>query len=159
MTRARVVLAEDNAGMAEQLKALLGAEHDVVEVVRDGLALVRAVEASRPDLIVSDIAMPGLSGLAAAQAIAARHPDTRIVFVTVRNEATVIRTALSGGARGYVVKTDAGEELLTAVRAVLAGGRYVSSSGRTALEGLGLPDTASRRTSERSVEALDDPLK
>jgi DNA-binding NarL/FixJ family response regulator len=130
-----VVLAEDNAGMAEQLKALLGAEHDVVDVVRDGLALVRAVEASRPDVIVADIAMPGLSGLAAAQAIVARDPAARIVFVTVQDEATVIRTALSGPARGYVVKADAGEELPSAMRAVLAGGRYVSSSARAALEG------------------------
>jgi len=130
----RVVLAEDNPAMAGQLGELLGSEYDVVEVVRDGHALVAAVEAWRPDVIVSDIAMPGLSGLAAARVIVARHPEARIVFVTVQDEGAVIRKALSDGARGYVVKDDAGDELPSAVRMVLAGGQYVSSSARAVLK-------------------------
>lgn len=84
--------------------------------------------------------MPGLDGLAAAQAIVAQHPEARIVFVTVRDDGVLIRKALSKGARGYVVKADAGDELSSAVRTVLAGGRYVSASARAALEGSGLPN-------------------
>jgi DNA-binding NarL/FixJ family response regulator len=84
-------------------------------------------------VIVSDIAMPGLSGLAAARVIVAQYPEARIVFVTVQDEGAVIRKALSDGARGYVVKGDAGDELPSAVRMVLAGGQYVSSSARAAL--------------------------
>jgi DNA-binding NarL/FixJ family response regulator len=137
VTRPRVVLAEDNAAMAGQLTALLRSECDVVAIVQDGQALIDAVEAWHPDVIVSDVAMPGLGRLAAARVIVARHPAARIVFVTVRNEGAVIRKALSEGARGYVVKGDAGDALPGAVRTVLADGRYVSSSARAALEASG----------------------
>lgn len=134
MTRPRVVLAEDNPAMAGQLATLLRSECDVVAMVQDGQALIEAVEAWHPDVIVSDIAMPGLSGLAAARIIVTRDPEARIVFVTVRSEVAVIRKALSEGARGYVVKGDAGDALPGAVRTVLAGGHYLSSSARAALE-------------------------
>jgi DNA-binding NarL/FixJ family response regulator len=125
-----VVLAEDHVPMASQLRALLAPAYDVVQTVGDGAALVEAVEAQRPDLIVSDITMPGLSGLAAARAILAGHPMARIVFVTVRDEASVVRAALQCGVLAYVVKVDVGEELLSAVRAAAAGEQYVSTSAR-----------------------------
>jgi DNA-binding NarL/FixJ family response regulator len=129
----RVVLAEDHAAMAQQLRALLIPDYDVV-IARDGLALIDAVEASPPDVIVSDLAMPGISGLAAAQSILARHPGARIVFVTVEDEPAVIRKAISIGALGYVLKCDAGEELANAVRSALGGSQYLSVTSRAVLK-------------------------
>ena len=137
MTRARVVLAEDHPVMAQHLRALLASEHEVIDIVQDGRALIETVEACRPDVVVCDIAMPGLSGLAAARVLLDRDPEARIVFVTVRDERAVIRKAMSGGARGYVVKCDAGDELPGAVRTVLGGGYCVSFTARAALEGSG----------------------
>jgi two-component system NarL family response regulator len=134
MTRPRVVLAEDNAPMAQQLLALLEPSCEVVKSVGDGAALIDAVSALQPDVIVSDIAMPGVSGLAAARRILAAQPAARIVVVTIRDEPSVVRAALQYGVLAYVLKDDAGDELVSAVRAVIAGEEYVSTNARAALK-------------------------
>ena len=133
MTRIRVVLAEDHPEMAQHLRALIDTYYEV-DVVADGQALIAAVNVEMPDIIITDIAMPGMSGLIAARSIRAAHPAARFIFVSVRDEPSVIRKALSEGALGYVIKSDAGDELMKAVQTVLAGGRYVSSSARAALK-------------------------
>jgi DNA-binding NarL/FixJ family response regulator len=120
--------------MAGHLQSLLTSDYDV-DIARDGRALIEAVEARLPDVIVSDIAMPGASGLTAAKIILAAHPDARIIFITVHEEAVVIRRAMAEGGRGYVTKSDAGDELANAVRTVLDGGQYISSTARVALAG------------------------
>ena len=77
--------------------------------------------------------MPRLSGLAAARIILARHLATRFVFVTMRDERAVVRAALECGGLAYVLKCDAGDELVAAVRAAVAGEEYVSTNARSAL--------------------------
>jgi DNA-binding NarL/FixJ family response regulator len=139
VARARALLAEDNATVAERLRTLLAPEFDVVETVRDGTALIDAALSLAPDVILSDIGMPGLNGLGAARIILTRQPAARIVFITVHAEPAVVRSALLAGACGYVLKGDAGDELLPALRAVLGGGQYVSTRARAALERSGPP--------------------
>ncbi|HTO67670.1 MAG TPA: response regulator transcription factor [Bradyrhizobium sp.] len=134
MKKIRVILAEDHPEMAQQLQALLDPRYDV-DVVPDGQALIAAASLAAPDLIISDIAMPGISGLVAARHILKAHPNALIIFATVLDEPAIIRRALAEGARGYVMKADAGDELADAVDMVLAGGQYVSSSARAALGG------------------------
>ena len=119
--------------MAQHLRALLDPDYDV-HVVPDGRALVAAVELDMPDLIISDIAMPGISGLAAAHRIRDAHPEARIIFISVLDEPAVIRKALAEGAFGYVIKSDAGDALANAVQTVLGGGHYVSASAQVALK-------------------------
>src|SRR5262245_42090936 len=123
--------------MAAELKELLMADHDIVEVVTDGASLIESARRHQPDVIVSDIAMPGINGLAAAKTLVTRRPDVRIVLVTVHDSRAVIRKALDCGARGYVLKSDAGDELVAAVRVALEGGRYLSSGARVALRRAG----------------------
>ena len=125
--------------MATELKELLIADHDIVAVVPDGASLIEAARRHRPDAIVSDIAMPGINGLAAAATIFASQPDMPIVFVTVQDSRAVIKKAFQCGVRGYVLKSDAGNELVAALRVALGGGQYLSSAGRIALRGAG-PD-------------------
>jgi DNA-binding NarL/FixJ family response regulator len=132
VTRIRVVLAEDHPEMALQLRALLASEYDV-RVVSDGRALMAAVDLEMPDIIISDIKMPGLDGLTAALNIRAKHPEVPFIFVSVQDDPAIIRKALAEGAHGYVIKSDAGDELVGAVEAVLGGGHYLSSSARGAL--------------------------
>ncbi len=120
--------------MATELHALLGTDYDVVDVVQDGAALIEAATRVRPDAIVCDIAMPGVTGLTAAVSILAMQPDARIVFVTVLDSRAVVRRALNTGARGYVLKCDAGHELVAAVRTAIHGGSYLSTNARMALE-------------------------
>jgi DNA-binding NarL/FixJ family response regulator len=128
-----VVLAEDHPEMATELQALLATDYDVLDVVQDGAALIEAARRDLPDAIVTDIAMPGVNGLAAAVVILAKHPDARIVFVTVQDNRRVIRKALESGVRGYVLKCDAGKELVAAVRTAIEGGQYVSVNARVVL--------------------------
>jgi DNA-binding NarL/FixJ family response regulator len=132
------LLAEDHVEMAHRLRSLLSSDYDV-DIAADGLALIAAVGTRVPDVIISDIMMPGISGLNAARKILATHPDSRIIFVSVRDEPAVIRKAFSAGALGYVVKSDAGEELANAVETVLVGGRFVSSAAQEALNRSGTP--------------------
>ena len=119
--------------MASELREVLIAEYDVVEIVHDGAALIEATQRALPDAIVCDIAMPRVNGLAAAASILATRPDARIVFVTVQDSRAVIKKALDCGARGYVLKSDAGNELVAAVRTALEGGFYLSANARRIL--------------------------
>ena len=125
--RARVVLAEDHPAVLEQLRRLLGESFDVIACVRDGYALLGAALALRPDVVVSDVAMPGIDGIEAAAQIRQAMPQMVIVFVSVHDEQALVDRGLQTGALGYVLKNAAGEELVPAVHAALRGEQHVSS--------------------------------
>ena len=128
MTRPTVLIAEDHEAVAEQLRSVLQAECDVVGVVRDGRSLILAVDADMPEVIVSDVTMPGMDGLTAAQQILRRHPGACIVFVTVHDDPCIVRRAVGLGALGYVLKGDAAEELLVAVHSARARHLHLSTN-------------------------------
>jgi len=127
MNRPTIILAEDHPNVAEQLRRLLGSDFDVVAVVGHGEALVKAALRLKPDIIVTDISMPGLDGIKAAQEILLHQPSVGIVFVTVHDDRALARKALAVGL-GYVLKTSAGEELVDAVNAALDSRPFVSAS-------------------------------
>ena len=127
MNRPTIVLAEDHPNVAEQLRRLLATAFNVVAVVGHGEALVKTALKLKPDLVVTDISMPGMDGLRAAQELVQQMPSLGIVFVTVHDDPSLARKALAIG-RGYVLKTSAGEELVDAVFAALDSRRFVSAS-------------------------------
>jgi DNA-binding NarL/FixJ family response regulator len=134
--RIRVLVADDHLAVAKSLRAVLEPEFDVIAIVGDGHALVAAATTLTPDVIVTDIAMPGLDGLAAADEILRRHPTARIVFVTVHNDAELVQKGLATGALGYVLKLTAGEELVPAIHAALRGQQHVTPLiGRRNMQG------------------------
>lgn len=124
--RARVILADDHPEVVEDIRALVEPEFDVVATVGDGNALVAAAETIGFDVIVTDIAMPGLNGIAAAVQILRNNPAARIVFVTVHNQPELVEKGLAIGALGYVLKLRAGEDLVPAIHTVLRGQRHLS---------------------------------
>jgi DNA-binding NarL/FixJ family response regulator len=109
------------------LRALLEPEFQVVADVSDGDALVSAAEQFAPDVIVTDITMPGMDGIEATILIRERNPAIRIVFVTVHVNSALVERGLAAGALGYVVKRMAGDDLVPAVHAALGGQRFVSA--------------------------------
>ena len=128
MGRPRVLLAEDHAHVADELRKLLEPEFDVAAVVGDGHALLREAEAIRPDVIVTDIAMPGLDGIAAMTMLLARRPGLPVVLVSVHDDAEVVERGYAAGALAYVVKLAASRDLVPAVRTALRGERYHTHS-------------------------------
>jgi len=128
MPRPRVLLADDHTETAAQLRKLLESDFEVVALVEDGRALVSEAARLTPDVIVTDISMPGLDGIDAAALIRRRDPEARIVFVTVHSEPLLVERGLAAGALGYVLKDTAGDELVAAVHAALDGQRFIGSA-------------------------------
>lgn len=124
--RPRVILADDHRMVAEGLGRLIGEAADLIEQVTDGRQLVASVRRHKPDLVVSDITMPFMSGLDALRVLRKEGPKTHFIFLTVHTDAQVAMEAIRAGARGYLLKAAAGEELLEAIRAVMAGRVYLT---------------------------------
>jgi two-component system response regulator NreC len=123
----RLILADDHHVVRQGLRALL--ERDGFEIAAeaaDGNAAVTLVEVYHPDIAVLDLSMPGLNGVDAAREILQRHPKVGIILLTVHNEDYQVVTALRAGIRGYVIKTQAADELVRAIREVATGGMYLS---------------------------------
>ena len=126
MGRGRVLLAEDHAPTMRLWRTLIEPEFEIVGAVADGQSLVDAAERLSPDVIVSDIVMPTMNGIAAAEIILRSHPASRIVFATVHADHMMLRAALAVGAFGYVLKVRAGDDLVPAIRAALRGELHIS---------------------------------
>jgi two-component system response regulator DesR len=123
----RVVLAEDQTMVLGALAALLELEPDIEVVARaaDGRDALRAVENLNPDLFVTDIEMPGMTGLEVASALALSRPSVRTIILTTFARPGYLRRALDAGARGYLLKDRPATELAEAVRRVHQGLRAI----------------------------------
>jgi DNA-binding NarL/FixJ family response regulator len=126
MTLPRVLLADDHAGSAALLRDILEEAFEVVGEVADGHALLAEVERLAPEVVVTDIGMPGLDGIEACRRIVARNAAIRVVLVTVHTDSALVERGLAAGAFAYVVKRVAGDALLPAIRAALEGKRCVA---------------------------------
>jgi DNA-binding NarL/FixJ family response regulator len=100
---------------------------EILLEVSDGQEAVYRGENLRPDLIVLDIGLPTLNGIKVAQRIREVSPNSKILFLSEQNSPDIVETALESGGAAYVVKSDAGRELLAAVKAVSKGKRYISA--------------------------------
>ncbi|ANC73142.1 response regulator transcription factor [Deinococcus radiodurans] len=125
----RVLLAEDQTLVLGALAALLSLEDDldVVGTAADGAEALMQVHTLRPDVLVTDIEMPRLSGLDLAERVRQEAPQTRVVIVTTFTRAGYLRRALDAGARGYLLKDAPSHELADAIRRVHAGGRAIDA--------------------------------
>lgn len=124
--RFRLVLADDHHDVLDAIRDLLEPEFEVLDAVTEGLALVESVSRLRPDAVISDIRMPRLGGIEAGAQLLRGRLCTAVILLTMHNEPHLVKKALQAGIRGYVLKVDAGEELIPAVYAVLGGDRYLS---------------------------------
>jgi DNA-binding NarL/FixJ family response regulator len=126
LTRIRVLLADDHLEFLTGIKTALSDQYDVVDAVQDGEALIHAAQATMPDLIISDLTMPVMSGLQAALRLKEIGLSIKFIFLTVQSSPFYARRAMQAGAKGYVLKSYATEQLQDAISEVLAGGTYVS---------------------------------
>jgi len=123
-----IVLADDHAVVRQSLKRLLNQQADfhLVGESGNGLEALSLVKQLQPDLLVTDLMMPGLNGLEVTRRIRLSFPATRVIVVSVNCDEPYVAGAFRCGANGFVMKTACGRHLVPAVRAVLAGQRYLS---------------------------------
>ena len=127
MGKLRIMLADDHALVREGLKQLIDGEPDmeVVGEAGDGLQACQQVAALRPDVLVLDLSMPGLSGLQATEQLRQAGTPVKVLVLSMHEEEGYLRQLLRAGASGYVLKRAAAGELTRAVRTVAAGGMYI----------------------------------
>ncbi|MDX2194396.1 MAG: response regulator transcription factor [Gemmatimonadales bacterium] len=149
----RILIADDHALVREGIRRVLAEEpgYEVVAEAATGTEAVALAEATRPDVAVLDISMPGESGLVAAGRIRQRVPSTRVLILSMYENAEYLLEAMRAGAHGYLLKDSAATELRDAIRAVQAGDTYFSPAVARQL------GTATRQQAEREHQkaALD----
>ena len=128
MPKIRVLVAEDFAPFRHFVRSTLSQRPNlqIVAEVSDGREAVQKTKELKPELMLLDVGLPTLNGIAAARQILKLIPDAKIIFVTQESSGEVAEEAFKSGARGYVVKTRAGSDLLAAVDAVLEGRQFIS---------------------------------
>jgi DNA-binding NarL/FixJ family response regulator len=127
MRRPTVLLADDHAIVTDGLARILNeAAFDVVGAVRDGESLVEAAMRLRPDVIVTDLSMPRLSGLDVLARLKRERLESKVIVLTMHQDAEVAADAIRAGAAGFLLKESAGDELIAAVRHALDGKIYIT---------------------------------
>lgn len=126
----RILIAEDHALLVDALQLLLGTQPDLhcVGIARNGEQARDLALVLQPDVLLLDLGLPKLDGMAVMEALQRAQLPTRVLVVTARLDAYLVRTALALGAAGYLPKDDDSEELLRAIRRVAQGRRHISAS-------------------------------
>jgi len=163
MKKIAVLLADDHAVVRQGLRALLSAEGDIVVVgeAKNGREAVLLAKQSLPDVVVMDVAMPGMNGLEATRQIVRHVPSSKVLVLTSYGDEAYVTQLLAAGAMGYLVKQTAADDLLKAIRQVRAGQQFFSpviarrlrQQGPTAL-GLGEASARSGKLTSREAEVL-----
>ena len=157
MRRYTVVVADDHAIVKEGVVSLLKAEgFDVVGAVSNGDELVDAARRLRPDVIVTDISMPGLNGLEALTRLKAQQTDSKVILLTMHHDAVLATRAMRAGASGFLLKHSAGEELLTAIHQAVEGRVYLTPTlTKEVLDQMAIPSgDVSPQLTARQLEVL-----
>jgi two-component system NarL family response regulator len=139
----RVLIVDDHPMVTEGIQSILESYDDitVVGALNNGREAIDQVCALAPDVILMDLNMPEISGINATEMILEKCPDTRILILSMHNSPEYINTALSHGAKGYVLKDVPTDEIKTAIETVMAGKQYLCTGAKTSLS----PRTADGR--------------
>jgi len=130
MERLRVLLADDHVMFMEGLRSILNPYCDVVGTAENSSNALAAADRLRPDVIVLDISIPEINGIRTARLLQERGTSAKIIFCTMHSDPVLVEEAFRIGAAGYVLKTDAGGEIIAAIAEVAQGRKYVSARMR-----------------------------
>jgi DNA-binding NarL/FixJ family response regulator len=126
--RVRILLADDNAAVLDTVTRLLERDYDIVAAVKDGREVVKQCLRLKPDVVVLDISMGPVNGIDLARQLCEVDSNVKIAFLTVHEDNDYVNAAIGAGAMAYVVKPHLSADLRSAIKAVLAGKFFVSSS-------------------------------
>jgi two-component system NarL family response regulator len=146
----RVIIVEDQRIVRELLSAMLAGEPDtaVVGQARTGGEAIELAERLQPDVVLLDITLPDIDGIAVMQSLRSRHPAMRVIALSIHDERSYVEGMIDAGASGYVLKSATVDELRHAIRAVAQGETYLSAELRRA------PPTADNLPGRKVVSAL-----
>ncbi len=124
----RVLIVDDHAFIRRGVQTILHSypEWEFCGEAENGKEAIRLADELKPEVIIMDVSMPGLNGIEATRAIRKAQPDVKIVLLTLHESAELLRSAFRAGARGYLLKTDAEQELVKALTVVVGEGSYIS---------------------------------
>jgi DNA-binding NarL/FixJ family response regulator len=126
MARPRILLADDHTLVVEAFKNLLEPQFEVVGTVADGRALLEVAPKLAPDVILVDLAMPSLNGMDAGERLKQSLPNTKLIVLTMTEDASVAAEVMKRWANGFLLKKSAGSELIRAIKEVLKGESYIT---------------------------------
>jgi DNA-binding NarL/FixJ family response regulator len=125
-SRLRVLLADDHKMLLDAFRGLLEPQYEIVGIASDGRALVDLAISVRPEVIILDIAMPGLNGMDACAKLRRKLPETRFIFLTMNEDPDIAAEAIKIGASGYLLKSSTSAELFIAIEQAIAGKTYIT---------------------------------
>jgi two-component system response regulator NreC len=125
----RIAIAEDHQSLVDGINLLLKYEEDIIIVgtANDGEELISIVEKKQPDVVITDIKMPKIDGIAATRIIKKQFPDTKIIGFSMFDQEDAVRQMIAAGASGYLFKNSPLEDVLSAIRAVATGEQFFDS--------------------------------
>jgi len=152
MNKNRILLADDHAVLRSGLKLLLNSEPDmeVIGEAASGLEAVRLAGELKPDILLLDISMPGLTGQAALKIIKDQHPEIKVLVLSMHEDESYVHEMLKAGADGYVPKKAADAELLAAIRSTVRGEHFIHASLTKNL----IPEFLSKKSPHEAVNEL-----
>ena len=126
----RFLIVEDHEGWRSYVSSVLqkNPKYEIIGEVLDGLEAVQTAERLQPDLVILDIGLPTLNGIEAARRIRKLAPAAKILFLSEQRSPEIAEAALETGAQGYVLKSDAADELTAGIEAIIDGKRFISTS-------------------------------
>ena len=158
MQKPTILIADDHTMIVDAFRKLIESHYEVVGAVADGRALLERAQELKPDVVIVDIGMPYLNGLAAGQRLRQLLPKTRIIYVTMNEDGDLASEALRSGASAYLLKSSAGSELLKAIHEALRGRKYITPLIQQAMEESFIrspgPKVAVKKLTPRQVEVL-----
>jgi DNA-binding NarL/FixJ family response regulator len=158
MQKPTILIADDHTMIVDAFRKLLEPNYEIVGTVGDGLALLETAPLLKPSVVIIDIGMPRLNGLAAGQRLKQIIPKTKIIYITMNEDGDLASEALRLGASAYLLKSSAGAELLKALHETLRGGTYVTPLIKQAMEESFIrspaPKGPAKKLTPRQIEVL-----
>ncbi len=163
--KSKIFIVDDHPVLRQGLAQLINQEEDMIVSGEAGNAAetILGVEKAKPDLVIMDIALEGISGIELTKTILAKNPDLFVLIISMYDESVYVDRALQAGAKGYLTKREMTDRVIIAIRKVLSGDIYVSDLWREKLAhmyagrkrgGNAAPDFSSQNLSDRQVEVL-----
>ena len=160
-----ILIADDHAMFADGISSILDTEADINVIGKclDGPSVIEFLKANKVDVLLLDVNLPGMSGIDVCKTVTAKHPEVKVIAISMFNEESFVTEILNNGAKGYVLKNTGRDELLKAINTVLTGKSYFSDDvTETIMKGLMNQRTGSKKAkkelpkiSRREKEVLD----